>query len=298
MIKFLFIVLFIYILYVFPEFRFFMLHPSCWLYAFKDIRQWFKYKRWREMRTYGAMDVYIADEKQPFGSGKTLNMIRNALSIYDRFNNTVVYNFSTNDWVTQYVHIYSNIDLVGVPYVKLTNTYQLIQAATNPPGDDDVHIFVFIIDELGRIFNNRDWKTNLNSDLLGAILQQRKNHLCILGTVQDYSLFDATLRKLCTNVYSCTKHWRMLRLRHYYASDLERANFNLDLVQMRGLYVRFASDLLYNSYDTREVVSDLQKSISSGDHLSNEEILKLSDNNCDVRTLTRVAKRFRKHVKG
>lgn len=299
MIKFLLLFIFIYLLFIFPEFRYCITHPVLVLpHAFHDFRKFIKYKRWREMRTYGCMDVYIADEKQPFGSGKTLNMIRNAFGIYNHFNDTVVYNFATGEWVHQYVHVFSNIELVGIPYVPLINTYQLIQVATDEQKDDDIHIYVFVIDELGRIFNNRDWKTNLNSDLLGAILQQRKNHLCILGTVQDYSLFDATLRKLCTNVYSCTKHWRLLTLRHFYAKDLERANFNLDLVALRGLYVHFATDLLYNSYNTAEVVQDLQKSIESGQHLSNEEVLKLSENSSDTRTLTRVAKRFRKHVKG
>ena len=81
------------------------------------------------MKTFGCMDVYIADEKQPFGSGKTLNMIRNAFAIYNQFNDTAVYNFSSGEWVKQYVHVFSNIELRGIPYVPLVNTYQLIQVA-------------------------------------------------------------------------------------------------------------------------------------------------------------------------
>lgn len=302
MIKLIVIILLIYFMAAYPEVRYFCFHPFQTVpHAFHDIRKYIKYKRWNEMKTYGSMDVYVADEKQPFGSGKTLNMIRNAISIYNRFDNTAVYNFGSGEWCKQYVHIFSNIELRGVPYVPLVNTYQLIQVATDEPDgytSEDIHIFVFVIDELGRIFNNRDWKNNLNNDLLSAMLQQRKNHLCILGTVQDFSLFDATLRKLCTNVYVCSKHWRLLTLRHYFATDLERANFNNALVLCRGVYVRFATDLLYNSYNTREVVTNLQKSIAAGEHLSNEEILKVSENNQDTRTLTRVAKRFRKHVRG
>lgn len=301
MIKLIFIILILYFFILYPEFRYFVLHPFQTVpHAIHDIRKYIKYKRWREMKTYGCMDVYIADEKQPFGSGKTLNMIRNAFAIYNQYNDTEVYNFLSGEWVHQYVHVYSNIELRGIPYIPLINTYQLVDVATREedPEDEDIHIFVFVIDELGRIFNNRDWKTNLNNDLLGAILQQRKNHLVILGTVQDFSLFDATLRKLCTNVYTCTKRWRLLTLRHYYATDLERAGFNNALVMCRGIYVRFATDLLYNSYNTREVVSNLQKSIESGQHLSNEEVLKLADGSTDTRTLTRVAKRFRRHVRG
>lgn len=290
----------IYFLFTSYIFRFSLVHiPLVLKNTCKDLFHYFKYKQWREMKTYGTMNIYVADETQPFGSGKTLNMVYQAYNIYRQFDDVEVFNLRAGAWVKQYVHIYSNVKLLGIPYVPLTSTYQLIDVATNDIyQDDNIHIFVFLIDELGRIFNNRDWKTNLNKDMLGALLQQRKNHLCILGTVQDFSLFDATMRKVCTNVYSCTKKWRYLLLRQYYAVDLERANFNADLVKMRGAFVRFATDSLYNSYDTYEIVSDLQKEIALGQHLSNEEILNASENGLDVRSLTRVGKRFRGHVRG
>lgn len=283
-------------------FRYCVCHPRLTLtYTFKDAFLWFKYKRWNELRRFGCMDIYIADERQPFGSGKTLNMVANAWEIYNKYNDVDVFSFEKMDWVKQYVHVYSNIALNGIPYIPLSNTYQLVNIATGETAynDDDVHIYLFLFDELGRIFNNRDWKNNLNSDLLGALLQQRKNHLIIKGTVQDFSLFDATMRKICTNVYSCTKRWRLLTLKNYYAKDLERANFNTQMVAVRGHFCRFATDALYNSYDTNEIVGQLQKEIEAGVHLSNEEIVRNADNSgSDVRTLTRVGKRFRKHTRG
>lgn len=300
MITLILIIVGIYFLFTSYIFRFTLVHiPLVFKNTCKDLYHYFKYKQWREMKTYGTMNIYVADETQPFGSGKTLNMVYQAYNIYRQFDDVEVFNLRAGAWVKQYVHIYSNVKLLGIPYVPLTSTYQLIDVATNDIyQDDNIHIFVFLIDELGRIFNNRDWKTNLNKDMLGALLQQRKNHLCILGTVQDFSLFDATMRKVCTNVYSCSKKWRYLLLRQYYAVDLERANFNADLVKMRGAFVRFATDSLYNSYDTYEIVSDLQKEIESGQHLSNEEILNASENGLDIRSLTRVGKRFKGHVRG
>lgn len=300
MITLILIIVGIYFLFTSYIFRFTLVHiPLVFKNTCKDLYHYFKYKQWREMKTYGTMNIYVADETQPFGSGKTLNMVYQAYNIYRQFDDVEVFNLRAGAWVKQYVHIYSNVKLLGIPYVPLTSTYQLIDVATNDIyQDDNIHIFVFLIDELGRIFNNRDWKTNLNKDMLGALLQQRKNHLCILGTVQDFSLFDATMRKVCTNVYSCSKKWRYLLLRQYYAVDLERANFNADLVKMRGAFVRFATDSLYNSYDTYEIVADLQKEIESGQHLSNEEILNASENGLDLRSLTRVGKRFKGHVRG
>lgn len=283
-------------------FRYCVLHPRLiFVNASKDLILWVKYKRWNELTRFGCMDIYIADERQPFGSGKTLNMVANAWEIYNKYNDVEVFNFDKMEWVKQYVHIYSNVALRGLPYVPLVNTYQLVNIATGESSfkDDNVHIYLFLFDELGRLFNNRDWKSNLNSDLLGALLQQRKNHLIIKGTVQDFSLFDATMRKICTNVYSCTKKWRVLSLRSYYAKDLERANFNTSMVATRAQFCRFATDALYYSYDTNEIVGQLQKEIEAGVHLSNEEILKNADNSgSDVRTLTRVGRRFRKHTRG
>lgn len=294
------IIIFIYYFFTSVIFRFSLAHPKLvFVEALKDFFNYIKYKRWRELKTYGCMDVYTADEKQPFGSGKTLNMVANALQIYNQYNDVEIFSFEHMEWVKQYVHIYSNIELIGVRYVPLINSYQLINVATSdlPEDDHDVHIYLFLFDELGRIFNNRTWKDNLNSDMMGAILQPRKKHIIILGTVQDFSLFDATMRKITTNVYSCTKKWRFLALRHYYAKDLERANFNNELIATRNIFVRFATDKLYNSYNTMEVVGDLAKSLQNGELLTNEEILKLSENNSDVRSLTRIGKKYKKHAR-
>ena len=301
MIKLILIILFFYFLITSVIFRFALFHPRLTGKNFlKDAFNWFKYKRWGELRDYGRMDVYIADERQPFGSGKTLNMVANAYNVYRQYNDVDIFNFKLGKWGKQYVHIYSNIELNGLPYIPLTNSYQLVQVVEkedDDPDDPDVHIYLFLFDELGRIFNSREWKTNLNSDMMGAILQPRKSHIIILGTVQDFSLFDATLRKICTNVYSCTKKWRFLALRHYYATDLERANFNPELIETRNVFVRFATDKLYNSYDTMQVVGDLKKEIASGERLSNQEILNASQNEKELGSLTRIGKRFRKQIR-
>ena len=251
-----------------------------------DLFRYIKYKEWNRLKDYGRFDVFIADERQPFGSGKTLNAVASVLSIYNRYNDVNVFDFARGEFVKQYVHIYSNIKLCSANYIHLYSTYQLIQIANGEgiPDDGNEHIFVFLIDELGRLFNNRDWKTNINSDFLGALLQQRKHHIIIKGTVQDYSLFDATMRKICTSVYSCSKKWRFLRLQEYYAKDLERANFNTALLQVRSQQCLFATDEVYNSYDTNEVVGNLIKEIEAGEHLNNQEILNhaVNENSSDI----------------
>lgn len=273
------IIFFIVLLAKSAIFRYSITHlPEVCFYSFIDIRKYIKYKRWNEFDGYGRMDIYIADDSKPFGSGKTLNMVADALSIYHQFNDADVYDFDSDSWVKQYVHIISNVDLVGVPFVKLESTTQITDLV-NLDDDGNTHIYLVLIDELGRIFNNRDWKNNLPSDLLGAILQQRKNCLLLKGTVQDYSLFDATLRKLSSVVYVCQKRWRFLVRDIYTATDLERSGYNLKMLTPRGNMCRFATDKLYGSYNTNEVVTDLSRSVIEGKQLSNFEVLQSSITN-------------------
>lgn len=260
-------------------FRYSISHlPQVSFFAFLDIRKYIKYKRWNEFDGYGRMDIYIADDKKPFGSGKTLNMVADAISIYNHYNDIDVYDFEHEEWVKQYVHIISNLELIGVPFVKLESTTQITDLV-NLDDDGNTHIYLVLIDELGRIFNNRDWKTNLPSDLLGAILQQRKNCLLLKGTVQDFSLFDATLRKLSSVVYVCQKKWRFLVRDVYTATDLERSGYNLQMLSPRGNMCNFATDKLYNSYNTNEVVEDLSRNVIEGKQLSNFEVLQSSITN-------------------
>lgn len=262
-------------------FRYSLFHlPEVVFHAFIDIRKYIKYKQWKDYDDYGRMDIYIASSDRPFGSGKTLNMVHDAISIYKNYNDVDVYDFDSEMWVKQYVHIISNVTLYGVDYVSLDSTSQITDLVNMDYGSNsDRHIYLVLIDELGRIFNNRDWKNNLPSDLLGALLQQRKNRLIIKGTVQDFSLFDATLRKLSSVVYVCSKKWRFLQRSVYTATDIERSGYNLEFARCRGNSCGFATDKLYNSYNTNEVVSDLAKNVQSGKQLSNFEVLQSSITN-------------------
>lgn len=264
-----------------PIFRFTILHlPQVLFHAVVDIRKYIAHKRWNEFSGYGRMDIYIADDSQPFGSGKTLNAVRDIRAIYNHYNDVDVYNAELMEWGKQYVHILSNIELLDIPYLPLESTTQITDIVNLPDvTTPDVHIYVIFIDELGRIFNNRDWKTNLSSDLLGALLQQRKQKILLKGTVQDFSLFDATLRKLSSVVYVCKKKWRFLVRDIYVATDLERSGYNTSMISSRGSSCAFATDRLYNSYNTNEVVKDLARNVLEGKQISNYEILQNSMTN-------------------
>lgn len=296
MIKWLVIIAFIFVFVLFPQVRYTCFHlPTVVYNAVIDTYKYIKYKKYNEYRDFGKMFIYVANDKQPFGSGKTLSIVDYVRYVYNRYNGAQVWSKSDNKFVEQKIKIYSNVTLIGVPYIPLVSYEQIIKAREN---NDDTCISLFVIDELGSQFNNRNWKNNLPPDLLEAILQQRKSKIGILGTVQDWSLFDATLRKVSAECIECSKTWRYVINRSYYAKDMERAQYNTELIKTRSVRCFFATDKVYNSYDTNERVDKLVDAVRNGEIISNEEILThASGDISDLSTLTNIKRKYRKRVR-
>ncbi len=295
MIKLIFIIGFVFLFVLFPQVRYTFFHLPTVLYnAVIDVYRYIKYKKYNEYRDFGKMFIYIANDKQPFGSGKTLSIVDYVRYVYNRYNGEQVWSNNDSKFVEQKIKIYSNVTLVGVPYIPLVSYEQIIKAREN---NDDTCVSLFVIDELGSQFNNRSWKNNLPPDLLEAILQQRKSKIGILGTVQDWSLFDATLRKVSSECIECSKTWRFVVNRSYYAKDMERAQHNTELIKTRSVRCFFATDKVYNSYDTNERVNKLVDSVEKGEILSNEEILNHANGDTSsLSTLTNIKRKYRKRV--
>lgn len=296
MISILLFVAFVFLFFLFPQMRYTCFHFPQVLYHFVyDTYLYFKYKKYNEYTGYGKMQIYVANDKQPFGSGKTLSIVDYVLAVYKRYNDMPVWSESDKKFVAQRIKIYSNVALNGVPYVPLVTYEQIIQASRE---NNDTCVQLFVIDELGSQFNNRNWKNNLPPDLLEAILQQRKSKIAILGTVQDWSLFDATLRKVSAECIVCSKAWRFVVNRTYYAKDMEKAGYNTDLIDSHGVKCFFATDKVYHSYDTNERVEKLCAEVKAGEIISNEEILNHANgDSADLSTVTHIKRKYRKRVR-
>lgn len=276
--------------------RYTVFHPHIVLYnAIRDLYLRYKYKKYNEFNEFGRMIMFIADEANPFGSGKTLNMVAYAKAIYEIFDGLTIWSKYHKGFVEQKIKIVSNITLFNIPYIPLSNEQQIIELSKN---EDDSIVYLILLDEMGSLYNNREWKTNLSSDMVETILQQRKAKISFLGTVQNWTLFDITIRKVTSLVRSCKKTWRFLVVNEYLACQVERAQFNLELINTTSIKCNFATDNLYNSYDTTERVEKLQKEIKEGKMLSSEEIINSSSGqSTDIESLTNVKRRYRKRFK-
>ena len=88
-------------------FRCVVFHPiKCLYFSIKDFYWWCVHKGFNNCPV-GALDIYCGY----FGSGKTLSLVHKVISLYNRYNDKIVWCDCRKKFVTQKVKILSNVDL-------------------------------------------------------------------------------------------------------------------------------------------------------------------------------------------
>lgn len=245
--------------------------------ALRDIYKWLRYFRWRE----GKMGNLIAFVGL-FGKGKTLSAVHFIMTKYRKYNNRRIYDFARRKWVTQKVHVISNVNLSGIPYEHFSGLVQVIQAAQQYKildQENDTLTLIYILgDEFSVQLNSRKFKDNIDPLFLNTLLTCRHHHISLIYTSQRFNHVDALLRQVTSYVVSCNKTWRCMVHGQYDAYQLENATDPLLIKPIRR-FGWFIKDKDYNAYDTLACVDNLSKSCQEGDMLSEDEILALQCNN-------------------
>ncbi|GFH93871.1 hypothetical protein IMSAGC003_00399 [Lachnospiraceae bacterium] len=245
--------------------------------ASRDIYKWLRYFRWRE----GKMGNLIAFVGL-FGKGKTLSAVHFIVTKYRKYNNRRIYDFARRKWVTQKVHVISNVNLSGIPYEHFSGLVQVIQAAQQYKvldQENDTLTLIYILgDEFSVQLNSRKFKENIDPLFLNTLLTCRHHHISLVYTSQRFNHVDALLRQVTSYVVSCNKVWRCMVHRQYDAYQLENATDPLLIKPIRR-FGWFIENKDYNAYDTLACVDNLSKSCQEGDMLSEDEILALQCNN-------------------
>ncbi len=259
-------------------FRVLILHPFKTVYNFVvDCLKWMKYQRWKEFKT-GQLIAYIG----LFGQGKTLSAVHYVVSKYKKYNGKRIYDPSRKKWVTQVVHIISNVELMNVPYEKFTGLNQIVQAADRfkeiDMANDTLTCVIVLGDEFSVQLNSRKFKDNIDPLFLNTLLTCRHHHISLIYTSQRFGHVDALLRQVTSYVVSCNKKWRVMVHGQYDAFALENAS-DVTLVKPMRRFGWFINNSDYNAYDTLACVDNLKKSCKEGDMMSEEEILALQQNN-------------------
>ena len=217
-------------------------------YGIVDLYLYFKHREYNRCHEFGKIRLNSAKSSQVFGNGKTLTLVKQAISIYNQYNDKLVWSIEEQKLVKQQIHIISNVELYGVPYIKWTDTSQFVKLPEMGFGSEDVTIF--LLDESGAIFNSRDFRTNITSDFLTRLLQSRKNKMCLYMTSQRFAFTDKILRQTCSTVTTCRKWWRIVEVCEYDAYSVENAG-NPSLVKPLSTKFYLATDQDYHSYNSQ-----------------------------------------------
>lgn len=250
-----------------------------------DIYYYFKHKEYNRCKFFGRIYMITAYRNKVFGSGKTLDMTIVARYLFSHYNGLPVWSEDKQDFVIQHIHLISNVELLDVPYTPFTHVDQIKNVEQEA---EDVTIFVF--DEAGAIWNSRNYKDNINTELLKRLLQVRKNKIGILCTAQRFKFVDALLRQITGSLICVKKTWRIIKVLEYDAVSFENCD-NIDMLKPLSVSYKFVLDKDYAAYDTSAIVEDLKKTemISEAEILAAQGVV-----NPDIDFATGIKKKFRK----
>lgn len=257
-------------------FRVALSHPiSTVRYAATDFYKYIKFKQWRNCST-GQLLAFVG----LFGKGKTLSAVHYIVKKYQKYNDQLVYDFDRGKWVTQKVHVISNVEL-AIPYEKFESLSQIIHVADTAREKDKLHdtltVTLVLGDEFSVQLNSRSFKSNIDPLFLNTLLTCRHHHISLVYTAQRFNHVDALLRQVTSAVVTCNKCWRFMVHGEYDAYELENAA-DPTQVKARRRYGWFVTDADYAAYDTLACVGNLSKSCKEGDMLTEDEILALQQN--------------------
>lgn len=242
--------------------------------AIVDFINWVRYRKWRECKT-GELVCYVG----LFGKGKTLSAVHRVCSTYRKYDGRMVYDPGRQKWVTQRVHVISNVDL-AIPFERFTSLKQIVWVAERMRQVDELNdtltVTLVLGDEFSVQLNSRSFKTNIDPLFLNTLLTCRHHHISLVYTSQRFNHVDALLRQVTSCVVTCNKCWRFMVHGTYDAYELENAS-DPTLVMPRRRFGWFITNRDYAAYDTLACVDNLSKNCTEGDMISEEQILALQN---------------------
>ncbi len=227
--------------------------PLFWYYVFKDGVKYVKERGW-ERFNYWGLHLFLGR----FGGGKTISAVRRCYNICNTHHD---------------VTVLTNLTLTNFPkdtkIIKLVNSEQIRDLPDKS---------IVLIDEIGTIFNSRDFassKKSVPKPVYQVILQCRHRRIMLLGTVQRWNLLDKQLRDIADTVTECHSYLpdpfaRYTTCAEYDAQMYDKWFSNPLLPLNRiGYYGFVQTDELREKYDTIEMVEGML----DAEYISDTEIL-------------------------
>lgn len=235
-------------------FKKFFLFP---LYLYYQIYDHLIYKYYRKYKLFDGWGIHLFTGK--FGQGKTSMQTIKAYKIAKRY---------------PQVTIVTNYKLTNFPKHTRILPLNTAQDILNAPKNS-----LILIDEIGTLFNSRDFSSGKNSvpkPVFQHLCQVRKRHLMIYATVQRFNLLDKQIRDITATVTDCSA-----TAKHPFSRMLTGLTYDIDEYeahQINRMYnmipidttVFIQSDFRRQLYDTSELIQGLL----TKEYLSDEEILR------------------------
>lgn len=258
-----------------------VLFPKCCFWFGRDFFNYWVDWLWLDFTGWG-IHLYVGR----FGSGKTSSMVHDAYLLCKKY---------------PQLTLLTNLKIINFPshtkIVKLHTANDILNAPRNT---------LVLIDEIGTIFNSRDFtksKESVPKILFQYICQCRKRKLMIYSTTQRWNFLDKQLRDITATVRVCSMSFtyrfnRLASVKHYDADEYDVAYSNPLLpLPLRGYTVYVQSDKFRQLYDTEELIEDMMNM----EYLSDEEIL-ANQSGCSVNEIAvvgdkkQIRKLKRKHA--
>lgn len=227
------------------------------LYIYYQIYDHLIYRYFRHKLLFDGWGIHLFTGK--FGAGKTSLQTIKAYNIAKKY---------------PQVTIVTNYKLINFPEHTRILPLNTAQDILNAPKNS-----LILIDEIGTLFNSRDFSTGKNSvpkPVFQHLCQVRKRHLMIYATVQRFNLLDKQIRDITATVTECT-----VTQKHPFSRMITGLTYDIDEYeahQVNRLYnmhpidtaVFIQSDFRRTLYDTSELIQGLL----TKEYLSDEEILR------------------------
>lgn len=227
------------------------------LYMYYHIFDKLLYNHYNKKKLFPGWGIHLFTGK--FGQGKTSLMTIRAYKLCKLY---------------PQLHILTNISLSNFPEHTKILPLKTAQDILNAPENTLV-----LIDEIGTLFNSRDFSTGKNSvpkPVFQHLCQVRKRHMMIYATVQRFNLLDKQIRDITATVTECSASPR-----HPFSRVLTGLTYDIDEYEayvsnkmyrprVQSTIVSIQKDKYRHLYDTSELIQGLLTS----EYLSDEEILR------------------------
>lgn len=249
--------------------------PPFFCYFVYDLLNYIVY---REYKCFTCWGIHLYTGK--FGNGKTSHAVIDTFKLCEKY---------------PQITVLTNIKLMNFPEHTKILELKTVDDILNAPENT-----VCLIDEIGTLFNSRDFiggRKSVPKSLFQHLCQCRKRKLVIFGTVQRFNLLDKQIRDVTADVTACNS-----MPKYPFTRMLQAVTFDIDEYEMYVLNPVYNPRIMKTNvviqknqyrhlYDTTELVTNLLDK----EYISDTEIL--SNRGEDSKTFTDGTRKSKKALR-